>query len=131
MIPGSAKPTWGAEMSYLDDPRVFYAVERTLLAWMRTEIAILAFAFLLKRFGFSMGEEAAVPGLEVALNVALAFLCVLVVVMSVLSLLQCYFSISKLGPSEVPNRMAKYFVLMTGVVGIVICSVSSLMLFLV
>jgi putative membrane protein len=114
-------------MSYLDDPRVFYAIERTLLAWIRTEIAILAFAFLLKRFGtFEQGQ-----GLEVALNVALGFLCILVVVMSVLSLVQCYFSISKLGPTEVPNRMAKYFVFMTGAVGIVICSVSSLMLFLI
>jgi len=118
-------------MSYLDDPRVFYAIERTLLAWMRTEIAILAFAFLLKKFGFTVAGDAPVPGLETVLTVALGFLCLLVVIMSVLSLIQCYFSISKLGPAEVPNRMAKYFVLMTGVVGIVICSVSSLMLFLV
>jgi len=115
-------------MSYLDDPRVFYAIERTLLAWMRTEIAILAFAFLLKRFGFS------VEGLEdmqVVLQGALVFLCVLVVMMSILSLLQCYFSISKLGPTEVPNKMAKYFVFMTGAVGIVICSISSIMLMVI
>ena len=115
-------------MSYLDDPRVFYAIERTLLAWIRTEIAILAFAFLLKRFGFAMGG---MEGVETFLSSALVFLCILVVAMSILSLLQCYFSICKLGPTEVPNRMAKYFVLMTGGVGIVICTISSVMLMVI
>jgi putative membrane protein len=33
------------------DPRVYFAAERTLLAWLRTGIAIMAFGFVVARFG--------------------------------------------------------------------------------
>lgn len=33
------------------DPRVFFAAERTLLAWIRTSIAIIGLGFLVARFG--------------------------------------------------------------------------------
>jgi putative membrane protein len=32
------------------DPRVYFAAERTLLAWLRTGIAIMAFGFVVARF---------------------------------------------------------------------------------
>jgi len=33
------------------DPRVFFAAERTLLAWLRTGITIIALGFVVSRFG--------------------------------------------------------------------------------
>ena len=41
-------------MSYpatMNDPRVFFAAERTLLAWVRTGIAVMALGFVVERFG--------------------------------------------------------------------------------
>jgi putative membrane protein len=33
------------------DPRVYFAAERTFLAWLRTGITIMAFGFVVARFG--------------------------------------------------------------------------------
>jgi len=33
------------------DPRVFFASERTLLAWLRTGLTIIALGFVVSRFG--------------------------------------------------------------------------------
>ncbi len=38
-------------MSYLDDPRVLFAAERTLLAWNRTSLSFIMFGFLIERSG--------------------------------------------------------------------------------
>lgn len=41
-------------MSDLNDPRVFFAAERTLLAWNRTGLTLMAFGFVIERFGLFM-----------------------------------------------------------------------------
>jgi putative membrane protein len=50
------------------DPRVYFAAERTLLAWIRTGMTIMAFGFVVARFGLFLrllradGAEAASNG---------------------------------------------------------------------
>jgi putative membrane protein len=38
------------------DPRVYFAAERTLLAWIRTGLALMGFGFVVARFGWFLRE---------------------------------------------------------------------------
>jgi putative membrane protein len=42
------------------DPRIYFAAERTLLAWVRTGLALMGFGFVVARFGLFLRELAAV-----------------------------------------------------------------------
>lgn len=44
------------------DPRVAFAAERTLLAWVRTGVALMGFGFVVARFGLFLREIEHVPG---------------------------------------------------------------------
>lgn len=44
------------------DPRVYFAAERTLLAWIRTGLAMMGFGFVVARFGVFLRELAAARG---------------------------------------------------------------------
>ena len=46
------------------DPRVYMAAERTFLAWLRTAIALMAFGFVIARFGVFL-RNVALPGAPV------------------------------------------------------------------
>jgi uncharacterized membrane protein YidH (DUF202 family) len=37
-----------------EDPRVWFAIERTLLAWVRTGLALMGFGFVVARFGLEL-----------------------------------------------------------------------------
>jgi putative membrane protein len=41
------------------DPRIYMAAERTFLAWIRTAIALMAFGFVISRFGLFLRMLAA------------------------------------------------------------------------
>jgi putative membrane protein len=49
-------------MSDLNDPRVFFAAERTLLAWNRTSLTLMAFGFVIERFGLFVHMLLPQPG---------------------------------------------------------------------
>ncbi|HTI50966.1 MAG TPA: DUF202 domain-containing protein [Planctomycetaceae bacterium] len=44
------------------DPRVNFAAERTLLAWIRTGLAMMGFGFVVARFGLFLRELASAQG---------------------------------------------------------------------
>lgn len=46
----------------MSDPRVYFAAERTLLAWIRTGLTIMAFGFVVARFGLFLDLLAAQRG---------------------------------------------------------------------
>lgn len=46
------------------DPRVRFAAERTLLAWVRTGLALMGFGFVVARFGLFLRETATPAGAD-------------------------------------------------------------------
>lgn len=44
-----------------DDPRVYFAAERTLLAWIRTGLAVIGLGFVVARFGLFLRLMRDVP----------------------------------------------------------------------
>ncbi len=46
-------------IQHSEDPRVRFAAERTLLAWIRTGLALMGFGFVVARFGLFLREIAA------------------------------------------------------------------------
>jgi putative membrane protein len=110
-------------MSNLDDPRVLFAAERTLMAWSRTAAGLMAFGFLLDRTTLLLGEEGGRP--HVAFWIALAFI-LLGVVLSALSIVQYRRSIADLRPVEIPRgywvNLAAYANAVIGVLGVALAA---------
>jgi putative membrane protein len=84
-------------MSVLDDPRVLFAAERTLMAWSRTAAGLMAFGFVIDRT--ALLAPGATRGF--ALWIGLGFI-LLGVLLSVLSIVQYRRSIATLRPVEIP-----------------------------
>jgi putative membrane protein len=54
------------------DPRVLFAAERTLLAWIRTGLAMMGFGFVVARFGLFLRELAGLGQLPAARHIGLS-----------------------------------------------------------
>ena len=92
-------------MSYLNDPRVLFAAERTLLAWTRTALSLIALGFAIERFGLLIKEMnfTDVGGqrdFSFAIGLALIAFASLI---SVASVLQFRRFIKHLSPAEIPE----------------------------
>jgi putative membrane protein len=68
----------------VSDPRVFFASERTLLAWIRTGLALMALGFVVARFGLFITVLSASPTLVQAHRINHALSSVLGITLVVL-----------------------------------------------
>ena len=110
-------------MSGLNDPRVLFAAERTLLAWSRTALGLVALGFLVDRTEILLPSDLARS--RIGLWVGLAFI-LFGVGLAILSALQYRRIIATLRPVEIP---AGYWLNMSVWMNAMIASLGSALAF--
>jgi putative membrane protein len=92
-------------MAQAPDPRVLFAAERTLLAWVRSSISVTALGFVVAKFALlieSLQIRPSVTGhhwLAVAIGIGLVIAGIF---MSVLGALQYRVALRNVPPSDIP-----------------------------
>jgi putative membrane protein len=108
----------------MSDPRVFFAAERTLLAWVRTGLTVMAFGFVVARFGLFLRlvslQQGGHPPAErihnqVSNTIGIALVLIGVACM-ILGAIQHRSYVSTLPPSDVPRTHAAIFPIMLSVI---------------
>jgi putative membrane protein len=113
------------------DPRVYFAAERTMLAWLRTGIAVMAFGFVVARFGLFLRllrvPSGAGPshGLSPYLGAALVALGV---VATAAGAIQYRHFVRQLSPTQRPASASPHVVLFLAVALVAIGAVLGVVL---
>jgi putative membrane protein len=93
-------------VSDLNDPRVFFAAERTLLAWTRTGLTLMAFGFALERFGLFlhvlMGTQGKTGQRDLSFWIGVSFI-LLGTILGLISVVQFRRILKTLNPVEIPE----------------------------
>lgn len=102
----------------LSDPRVFFAAERTLLAWVRTGLTVMAFGFVVARFGLFLrlvsaqqgGDPATAADIHYRLSNGIGIALVLIgVACMIVGAVQHRSYVSTLPPADVPRTHAAIY----------------------
>ena len=114
------------------DPRVFFAAERTLLAWLRTGLTLIALGFVVSRFGLFVrllaiqSQASPAPShssLSAALGVAFVAAGTLAIV---LAAVQNQRFVATLPPADLPRGYSRAFAvtlsLFVGALGLVLAA---------
>ncbi len=111
------------------DPRIYFAAERTFLAWIRTGLAMMGFGFVVARFGLFLRQIQATQGgpvdsslrLSLWFGVALVLTGVVVNVISTVQHLQLFERLRR-GDTEVnrPSVLGIAVSLTLAVVGVAV-----------
>ena len=115
-------------MSDLNDPRVFLAAERTLLAWNRTSLTLMGFGFVVEKFALFL--HMLMPGRREAAGthgpsfwIGISFI-VLGASAALLAILQHRRLLATLRPAEIPAgawiQLSVLTTLLLAVLGIVL-----------
>lgn len=111
-------------MSDLNDPRVLFAAERTLLAWSRTATGLMAFGFFVERAA-AFGPQSSGGGF---VWFGIAFI-MLGVALSGISVVHYRRAIASLRPVEIPaGYWVNFSAYMTGLMAILGLALAAYML---